>query len=498
MLASRLLGSLSVFLLTFLSVIDSGYALDSTIVLDNGQSLQLNGMGEAKQLGAVVFIGGLYLDRKSSEPTEIIDASKPQRMSLRFNNRISATAWKRLWLDYISINTSKDILQPHVNEVQQFLEFFQGAIKVGDQLNIDFMPEKGTLISLNGIYLGTIPNQDFYPILLNTWIGPRPLNDEFQLAILGKDEDSKIQEEFDTLAPTVDRVSQVKRWAIRTKLTLANLDSEDATPNASVTTLNEVSRVDEETKANSTHANDREPQKAIEKTAENNKTAIVNSEISQSLIKPAEKLTNKTIEKSTDPAPSSSKKTAKIVQNTEKTPEKTPEKKDVESSQPKDSSIASQDRLKQDAVTQSKTSPPNDTATKTQLATDKPSTKRTGASSKKPITLNDEEFLAIKEGYEEELTDVILEGKKYPFQKMKRAYQKRSSFQKTNVKVILLLKIAKNGSLLDAKVLSSSGEKILDNEAISLAEKAKNIPPLPNYLNVEFLEVEVIVPYRIR
>ena len=54
-------------------------------------------------------------------------------------------------------------------------------------INIDWLPEGGTRLSINGKQQGKdLAGEDFYQALLKIWLGPKPAQDDLKDALLGK------------------------------------------------------------------------------------------------------------------------------------------------------------------------------------------------------------------------------------------------------------------------------------------------------------------------
>ena len=60
-----------------------------------------------------------------------------------------------------------------------------GVLKRGGIVHIDFLPGKGTRISVNGEEKLLIPGDDFFTALLRIWIGPKPVDGRLRDAMLG-------------------------------------------------------------------------------------------------------------------------------------------------------------------------------------------------------------------------------------------------------------------------------------------------------------------------
>jgi hypothetical protein len=60
------------------------------------------------------------------------------------------------------------------------------VLKVGDVVNLDFLPEKGTSLVINGKTRGSVvPGEDFYAGLLKIFIGEKPVDQRLKTGLLG-------------------------------------------------------------------------------------------------------------------------------------------------------------------------------------------------------------------------------------------------------------------------------------------------------------------------
>ena len=69
------------------------------------------------------------------------------------------------------------------------LNTMMAAVKVinkGAVVNIDYIPNAGTRIIINGQEKITIPGEDFFRGLLHIWIGNQPVDGRLRDAMLGK------------------------------------------------------------------------------------------------------------------------------------------------------------------------------------------------------------------------------------------------------------------------------------------------------------------------
>jgi hypothetical protein len=62
-----------------------------------------------------------------------------------------------------------------------------GEVVAGSTIQFDWIPEKGTQLSVNGQAKGKeIAGEDFYTALLRVWLGKDPVQDDIKNGLLGK------------------------------------------------------------------------------------------------------------------------------------------------------------------------------------------------------------------------------------------------------------------------------------------------------------------------
>ena len=76
---------------------------DKTTV--NGQTLVLNGAGLRKKFFIKVYVGGLYLPAKMSNPAAILAADTPRRMVMHFLYSVSKDQMCEAWEEGLEANT---------------------------------------------------------------------------------------------------------------------------------------------------------------------------------------------------------------------------------------------------------------------------------------------------------------------------------------------------------------------------------------------------------
>jgi hypothetical protein len=158
--------------------------MDDKVVV-NGQSLTLNGLGLRKKFFIKVYVGGLYLTAKSSNPAAILGADTPRRMVMHFLYGVSKDQMCDAWEEGLEDNTPR--ASAEVKNAFKTLCAWMEPIPKGNRLVLTYVPGTGTMVEVNGKMKGTLPGKPTGDAIVATWIGPKPaMGDDFKNAVLGK------------------------------------------------------------------------------------------------------------------------------------------------------------------------------------------------------------------------------------------------------------------------------------------------------------------------
>jgi hypothetical protein len=156
---------------------------DKTTV--NGQNLVLNGAGLRKKFFIKVYVGGLYLPAKMSNPASILASDTPRRMVMHFLYSVSKDQMCDAWEEGLEANTPN--ANAEVKAAFKTLCSWMEPIPKGNRLVITYVPGTGTIVEVNGKVKGTLPGKATADAIVSTWIGPKPaMGDDFKNAVLGK------------------------------------------------------------------------------------------------------------------------------------------------------------------------------------------------------------------------------------------------------------------------------------------------------------------------
>jgi len=149
-----------------------------------GKTLVLNGLGirTATMLKVKVYVIGLYLESKSSDPQAIIASSGNKRIAMHFVHDVSAEKLRGGWTEGFQDNT-RDVAAIK-DEIAKFNAGMRD-VKSGDSIVLDFSGDRVDVL-INDTRIDSIAGKAFQQAVLAIWLGPKPPNDALKEGILGR------------------------------------------------------------------------------------------------------------------------------------------------------------------------------------------------------------------------------------------------------------------------------------------------------------------------
>ncbi len=149
-----------------------------------GTTLVLNGLGLRTKFSVKVYVGGLYLEQKSSDSSAIIKADAPKRIVMQFLHSASKQQMTDAFDDGFKDNTpdAEKTMKADIDRLLAVLE----AMKNGDQMVITYVPGTGTTLDINGTEKVTIAGSTFGQVLFSVWLGPKPPTTDLKKGMLGQ------------------------------------------------------------------------------------------------------------------------------------------------------------------------------------------------------------------------------------------------------------------------------------------------------------------------
>ncbi len=149
--------------------------------------LVLNGSAVRREAQHAVYVGGLYLKEQSTSFDEIIKDPNPKRFLLYCStDEIANSKLINAWEQGFAINYTNDEIKQLKPMIEEFNKVWKQGLKAGDEVWVDFIPGKGTKVSINGNPITQIAGEEFYHAFLKSWLGPHPFNKKMKEALLGK------------------------------------------------------------------------------------------------------------------------------------------------------------------------------------------------------------------------------------------------------------------------------------------------------------------------
>ncbi|MGA9750592.1 MAG: chalcone isomerase family protein [Acidobacteriota bacterium] len=152
-------------------------------------TLALNGMGvrikKVAFIGIKVYVAGLYLPARSSNPEAILKTDEPKQIVMHFLYKdVGKDKLVEGWTEGFQKNSPGELAA-----LKARLDTFNGywsAMKTGDVAVLTYVPGTGTKVEIKGQEMGVIEGADFARALFAIWLGPNPPNKELKEGLLGK------------------------------------------------------------------------------------------------------------------------------------------------------------------------------------------------------------------------------------------------------------------------------------------------------------------------
>jgi len=149
--------------------------------------LQLNGGGIRTRFFFKIYVGALYLPQKQTSAEVIIADENKHRIAMHILRELSGEKLFGAFKDAIESNHSAAELAELDAQIQQMKQIFEAVqeVKPGDTIMLDYLPDSGTRVTVNGTERGIIAGEPFNRALLKVWLGKHPVQDDLKKGMLG-------------------------------------------------------------------------------------------------------------------------------------------------------------------------------------------------------------------------------------------------------------------------------------------------------------------------
>lgn len=161
---------------------------DKVTLTGTDTTLTLNGMGYRTKFVFNIYVGALYTESRVSSRDEAQNLSGPKRVVMHMvYDEVSKDKMADAWNEGFEDNNSDEQLETLKSRLATFISLFPD-LKAGDVIYLDYLPDAGTVVTMNNQLKGTIEGADFYRALLDVWLGDEPADDDLKEAMLGQDD----------------------------------------------------------------------------------------------------------------------------------------------------------------------------------------------------------------------------------------------------------------------------------------------------------------------
>lgn len=152
-----------------------------------GSELVLKGVGVRKRFFVPVYVAGLYVPQRSSDPEVLLRQRGPRRMAMRFVREVEA----ELFMTSLSEGMRRNYAASQLTAWRPQLDTLTTVISTmvlarrADNITWDYTEEGGRIMQNSVPRLPSIPGEDFYNAVLRVWLGDQPADAELKRGLLG-------------------------------------------------------------------------------------------------------------------------------------------------------------------------------------------------------------------------------------------------------------------------------------------------------------------------
>lgn len=164
-----------------------GFKFDDQLKLGNAD-LVINGAGVRSKFGKR-YAMALYLPAKAGDAKAALATKGPKRIAISLIKDVDGDTFAGAVSKGINNNSSDAEQAALKDRVKQLSDtvIALGEIKAKSTIVFDWIPEKGTILTINGQMKGKeIPGEDFANALLRVWLGDDPVQNDLKQGLLGK------------------------------------------------------------------------------------------------------------------------------------------------------------------------------------------------------------------------------------------------------------------------------------------------------------------------
>jgi hypothetical protein len=163
-----------------------GVKIPDTFTFSNSETtLVLNGTGLREKFFLDIYIGALYLPAKTPDAGAILSDTGPASILMHIlHSEISKEKIIGGWNEGLEKNIPQKELAAIGPQLKEFNSLFK-TVREGDSMRIDYRPDTGTEVRINGEWRGAVEGNEFFRALLSIWLGEDPVSKSLKQEMLG-------------------------------------------------------------------------------------------------------------------------------------------------------------------------------------------------------------------------------------------------------------------------------------------------------------------------
>lgn len=165
-----------------------GQQFDDRIRLGESE-LVLNGLGLRAVAWFKGYAAGLYLGQKARTADAALAAPGPKRVRMKMMVEVESKEFAKAFEKGMKRNLSAAERQALADRIDRFdrTVLALGVLKKGDAVDLDWLPGRGLVLSVNGQPKGEpFAGEAFYAAILKIFIGPDPVDKNLKAGLLGQ------------------------------------------------------------------------------------------------------------------------------------------------------------------------------------------------------------------------------------------------------------------------------------------------------------------------
>lgn len=163
-----------------------GFRFDTTARV-GGTDLTLNGVGVRKRFFIPVYVAGLYVPQRSTDPEVLLKQRGPRRMAMRFVREVEAELFMTSLNEGMRRNYDAAQLAAWRPQIETLTSVISTMVlaRRADNITWDYTEDGGRIMQNSMPRVPSIPGEDFYNAVLRVWLGQQPADADLKRGLLG-------------------------------------------------------------------------------------------------------------------------------------------------------------------------------------------------------------------------------------------------------------------------------------------------------------------------